>query len=151
MFSKKQNLLIDELNGITWTADLRKPPFFHPPNTGRPSLQKERMAKTPEKKLRIFSTLRIIGPSTLVILRTLPLRFTGSNPSIGGSKILRAKSEPTTYLFKRHSLVVVRSLSRISKAPSYKDLAEVSTNFWLRQKHVGHVLFPNYIPNYTIK
>ena len=31
----------------------------------------------------------IIEPSKLAILRLLPLRHTGSNPSIGGSKILR--------------------------------------------------------------
>ena len=37
----------------------------------------------------IFITLRIIGPSKLAILRTLTLRHTGSNLSIGGSKILR--------------------------------------------------------------
>ena len=35
-------------------------------------------------------TLRIIGPSKLVILRTPPLLYRYIHPSIGGSKILRA-------------------------------------------------------------
>ena len=43
----------------------------------------------PSMGLVYLPTLRIIGPSKLAILRTLPLRHTGSNPSIGGSKILR--------------------------------------------------------------
>ena len=34
--------------------------------------------------------LRIIGPSKLPILRTLPLLYRFVHPSIGGSKILRA-------------------------------------------------------------
>jgi len=51
-------------------------------------------------------SLRIIGPSKLAILRTLPLRKTGSNPSIGGSKILRvynnfAHSWPTLQALER--------------------------------------------------
>ena len=40
--------------------------------------------------MEYLPTLRMIGPSKLTILRTYtPLRHTGSNPSIGGSKILR--------------------------------------------------------------
>ena len=47
----------------------------------------------PNRKFSRYSqsTLRIIGPSKLAILRTLTC-YTGSKPSIGGSKILRVNN-----------------------------------------------------------
>ena len=46
---------------------------------------------------RNWRALRIIGPSKLAILRTLPLLYRFFHPSIGGSKILRGKQR------KQHS------------------------------------------------
>ena len=67
-------------------------PNFWLPSTGEVEsgvLQKAHKWMTWSLKQKMWTTLRIIGPSKLAILRTLTLRHTGSNPFIGGSKILR--------------------------------------------------------------
>ena len=59
----------------------------------------------------VFLSLRIIGPSKLAILRTLSLRHTGSNPSIGGSwgslGFLKSKTTPgqATLVFVLYTLI----------------------------------------------
>jgi len=67
----------------------------------------------------IYITLKILGPSKLAILRTLPLRHTGSNPSIGGSKILR-ECTPTL------------SVTPFSSS-SCTNISRTSVFFWVRK------------------